>query len=377
MLRNRTDWKELGERVARARNASHLSQRDLATKIGIDRTALTKIESGKRGLDALELAKLAEVLKRPIDWFVSQPIQAAAGRRDARRKEVIDDSPADIALEELARDVELLQTFDLLRVDALFKPRGKVKTVEDAEATAKAFRKQVGITKGPVWELHLLAESAGLHAFSIDLDDENLDGSYLAVGNGGVAMINGRAPTGRRRFTLAHELGHHLFQDPYSDEWVVDLSVGSREKVVNAFAIHLLLPGQVAKERWTKLEGNQASRKAAILLAVEFGLSWSAICAHLYNLDMIDRQVQKRLYSEPPRRYDYLELGVSVREDLLPPSVPPRFAQAVVKAYKGHKISDARAMEMLRGTIEAGDLPERVGPPLEALQADFEPGSGR
>lgn len=57
--------------------------------------------------------------------------------------------------------------------------------------------------------------------------------------------------------------------------------------------------------------------------------------------------------------------------------MPPRFAQAVVKAYKGHKISSARAMEMLRGTIEEGDLPEQVGPPLEALQAEIEPGAHR
>ena len=77
-------WKELGDRVARARQAARLSQQELASKINLERTVLTKIETGARGLDALELARLASVLKRPIDWFVTEPSVAVAGRRAAR-----------------------------------------------------------------------------------------------------------------------------------------------------------------------------------------------------------------------------------------------------------------------------------------------------
>ena len=376
MPNKRDQWEELGERVARARNAARLNQQELASKIGIDRTALTKVESGKRGIDALELARMATILGRPIEWFVSRPSKAAAGRRDVRRKEVMDESPADIALEGLARDVDLLQELGVLATQKPFTPGKKAKSAKDAEAVARAFRKHAGVADGPVWDLQRVAESVGLYAFSVDLGNDNLDGSYLASSvQGGVALINGGTPSGRRRFTMAHELGHHVFQDPYSSEWIVDLSARSRERLINAFAIHFLLPGLATKKRWKQLGGDEEPRSAAIILAAEFGLSWTAVCSHLCSLGHFTQRVQRQLELDPPRRHDYLELGISVRDDLNPPSVPPAYAQAVLKAYKSHKITRARAFEMLRDTIEEHDLPEQGIPRLEALRAEIDPGS--
>lgn len=49
-----------------------------------------------------------------------------------------------------------------------------------------------------------------------DLGEEGRDGAYVAVDKWGVALINGSVDPGRRRFNLAHELGHHLFADAYA-----------------------------------------------------------------------------------------------------------------------------------------------------------------
>ncbi len=377
MTRNQAEWMELGERVARARKAAHLNQQDLASKIGIDRTALTKIETGGRGLDALELARIAQVVGRPIDWFVLPPSRAVAGRRAELAREELGDSPADIALEDLARDVELLVGLGLLRAASRFKPRIKVKTVDDAEAVAGALRRHLKLEPGPAWELQRIVEPAGLFAFSLDLGAETLDGSYLAVDRCGVALVNGRQDPGRRRFTLAHELGHHVFEDTHSTEWVVDHSSRSREKLVNAFAIHFLAPGRAFKDRWRAEVAEHGVRGAAITLAAEYGLSWTAVCAHLCNLDLVGQQEQRQLELHPPRRHDYLELGISLREELAPPAVPPQYAKAVVKAFKAYKISSARAVEMLRETVPEEDLPELEPPPLESLRPEIVAGSRR
>jgi Zn-dependent peptidase ImmA (M78 family)/DNA-binding XRE family transcriptional regulator len=377
MTRKQDEWLRLGERVARARKAAHLNQHDLASKVGIDRTALTKVESGVRGLDALELARIAQVVGRTIDWFVLQPSRAVAGRRAKLAQEELGDSPADIALEDLARDVELLQELGLLKAETQFKPRTKIKTVEDAEAAAEALRRHLKLESGPVWELQRVVEGAGLFAFSLDLGADILDGSYLGVGQCGVALVNGRQDPGRRRFTLAHELGHHVFQDPYSSEWVVDHSSRSREKLVNAFAIHFLAPGRAFKGRWRSELAEHGDRDAAIVLAAEFGLSWTAICAHLCNLDLVGQQVQRKLEHDPPRRHDYLELGLSFPEELAPPCVPPQVTRAVLKAFKAYKVSSARAVEMLHETVLEEELPELEPPPLESLRAEVEAGSNR
>lgn len=77
----------LGRRIARARTSRAMSQAVLAATIGLDRTALTKIESGHRTVSALELAAIARALDMPVDPFLpdveARPADLA---RDLRRR---------------------------------------------------------------------------------------------------------------------------------------------------------------------------------------------------------------------------------------------------------------------------------------------------
>ena len=77
------DWPAVGARVALARRTIGLTQADLAARIGLDRTALAKIETGKRNLSALELASLARVTELPIDWL--SPSRRPSSRAAAPR----------------------------------------------------------------------------------------------------------------------------------------------------------------------------------------------------------------------------------------------------------------------------------------------------
>lgn len=53
---------EVGAEIARLRALAGLDQRDLATQIGLDPSAMSRIETGKRGLGADELFRLARAL---------------------------------------------------------------------------------------------------------------------------------------------------------------------------------------------------------------------------------------------------------------------------------------------------------------------------
>ncbi len=133
-------------------------------------------------------------------------------------------------------------------------------------------------------------------------------GIYRPVASVGIAWTNGRSPTGRRRFTLAHELGHHVFQDEYAVDWPVTGDEGT-ERIINAFAVHLLLPRMGLKRRWEELANDDAEpRERAILIAAEFGASWSAALAQLGRIGLLSLQEQKALLQEPPRRGDYVGL---------------------------------------------------------------------
>ena len=78
-------------------------------------------------------------------------------------------------------------------------------------------RAGLGAGSGPLLELQAAAERIGLLAFSLDLGRSGGDAAYVSLsGRLGVAVVNGAMEPGRRRFNLAHELGHHVFGDAYA-----------------------------------------------------------------------------------------------------------------------------------------------------------------
>jgi transcriptional regulator with XRE-family HTH domain len=97
----KVDREKLGARLREAREYLGLSQDEVAKYLGIPRTALSHIESGQRGVDALELKKMAQLYKQPVVYFTgeSQPdagmpedvahlARAAAGLSKGDRREL-------------------------------------------------------------------------------------------------------------------------------------------------------------------------------------------------------------------------------------------------------------------------------------------------
>jgi Zn-dependent peptidase ImmA (M78 family) len=89
-------------------------------------------------------------------------------------------------------------------------------------------------------EMHFAADVA-----LSPLGEGGSDGLCAHGGEAALLVVNTDYPTGRTRFTLAHELGHHLLRDPRDviEEQLGDMFATSyAERRVNAFAGHLLLP---------------------------------------------------------------------------------------------------------------------------------------
>jgi hypothetical protein len=87
---------------------------------------------------------------------------------------------------------------------------------------------------------------------------------------------------------------------------------------------------------------------------------------------MIDERIREGLLSQPPLRADYMERGIVYAEELVPPSFPPRYSAAVIRAYRGNRITGARAVGLLRNTLSEEELPPPNEVPLEALRAEFQ-----
>lgn len=69
--------KQIGQRITELRKTKGLSQEDLARSIKISRPSLAQIELGNRGVDILELQRLALILEFSLDEFLSKDFSAA------------------------------------------------------------------------------------------------------------------------------------------------------------------------------------------------------------------------------------------------------------------------------------------------------------
>lgn len=368
-------WQDVAGRVVEARLLRGLSQEQVAEAVGIDRTAVTKIEAGRRHISSLELVRLAGALDRPLEWFVSPPPAVVVSRR-AERTDQRADPAGDLAIEDLARDVQVLLEIKALRARPSAAARFASFAADDVHAAAAASheaRRLLGVAESePLLELGDAAQATGLFVYSLPLGPAAADGSYVSLDGAGVAVINGSLDAGRRRSTVAHELGHHLFGDAFSTDWGV--ATGDHERAIDAFAINLLLPAGGAHQHWSTLPANRTAadlRRAAIVLSAAFRVSWTAALRQLRNLGLLDTDEWRLLDSRSPTRADYLECNVRVTEELVPPQVPTGVSAAAIRAYRQHKLSGERVVEMLRGQITLDDLPPRDEIPLDALRGEL------
>jgi len=102
-----------------------------------------------------------------------------------------------------------------------------------------------------------------------------------------------------RRFTLAHELCHVIFERTrarrvthVSGPWAAP----GIEWRANAFAAYLLMPRELIVRGWQRqLEGNRYQVSA---FAERLQVNETALIEHLYNLDLIDEMARERMRAE-------------------------------------------------------------------------------
>ena len=114
-------------------------------------------------------------------------------------------------------------------------------------------------------------------------------------------------------------------------------------------------------------------RLAAVAAAVRHRLSWTAVCAQLRNLGAIDAGSREEFANHPPSGADFIELGEHWIAELDPPRVPPLYGKKVLAAYRRGKLTEARVLELLWGTVDHSELPAQDEVPLEAWRREFEP----
>lgn len=356
------NWGEVGERIAEARLAAGLSQGDLASQLRLDRTAVVRIEAGERRITALELSQLAEALEVPLAHLLSRPLEALVSRRTAL-EETSDASARsryrlDARLEEHARFASWLVSDGHLHPprldDALLRNPG---AAPEPLKLARAARTAAGLPSGPLGALADVLERFGLY---LTVVEDSGEGASLLRDGYGVAVISGEPAPGRRRWTAAHELGHHLLQDEYHSDAGVAAARDEREQLIDHFAQEFLLPGDDVRSAWVETEAGKSPRAVLLDLAAGYRLSWTAVVNRVRHLNLIDGAEARRYRADIPQRGDFLAAhGRQPVPDLEVGTTGAQWRKATLAAWSSGAVTGPRAVELLYGAIRQDELPSR------------------
>ena len=164
--------------------------------------------------------------------------------------------------------------------------------VKSAEASAIEMREKTivadeGVTKLPV-DLEKIAEDLGVKITYADLKP-NIDGFILKeAGKEACIYVNQNHDEHRKRFTIAHELGHfwsHKDEDgeygyvDYRDE-MSSTGKDPKERYANSFAAELLMPEKYMLIAWARGDSIKKLRRT-------LNVSESALGNRLINLGLL------------------------------------------------------------------------------------------
>lgn len=361
------DAQTLGERIRDARKRADLSQEDLGQAISLERTVVNKIETGVRRVTALELSDIAAAIGVGMSTFFEEPVPALVAHRSSQGLDTAD-SQIDALLAKFANEVEFVASLgvDELGLDAADAvSRADItqpSTNAEAEALAVKARYLMALSEEePIRQLSESVASIGLLAFSRDVGKDTADAGTVLLPRGGVSLVNSHMKVGRRRLSLAHELGHYLIADAYTVDWrVADYSDNGvpLESRLDRFARALLLPKAAVTQQWNEKVAQSGERDAAILLASRFRVDMATLATRLKELGLAGSETVDSVRRFRTTQADIVEMNLHVPlGELEGTTVPRPFARAVLRLVRDERISRERALGLLQGTFDEADLP--------------------
>jgi len=287
----------MADRVRAVIARSELSNRDFASSIPMDDDKLSKSLNGKRRFSSFELARVAEIAGVSVDWLTTGTTSHLVGM--AARAFGVETSAHDDEIKAVAQKyVDAVDVLVEVGRRSVLPPLPKVSAtgsfVAEGQRMASAALKKV--------DVNVLLGSSTVDLLSHLEDVFHVDiasTSALPLGIDGLSFQNDRIRLvllsatenwTRKRFTMAHELGHILWGDA-SEVLTETLSPGAsenhQEKRANQFAAAFLMPERAVQD---EVGGKKITDTKFHRLVAKFRVSPSAMAARLKKLGLIDQQ---------------------------------------------------------------------------------------
>ncbi|MGY0191356.1 helix-turn-helix domain-containing protein [Lactococcus petauri] len=240
------------KQLTSARLARGLTMKELAEKADISRQMISNYESGKTTPKAENLLKIISVLQFPHNFFMQDMSPLYSGATYFRSQSAATKKVRDMQAERLKyfsnvyENLSLYVNFPPTVLPTLLEKDIHEITEEDIIHKAKELREVWEIDdSSPIGNLVNIAESKGILIAEANMEDDKLDAVSRWIKDRPFIMLtNNNESSVRRRFNVAHELGHIILHNTiesihdYSSKDLKNLI----EKQAHSFASHFLLP---------------------------------------------------------------------------------------------------------------------------------------
>jgi Zn-dependent peptidase ImmA (M78 family)/DNA-binding XRE family transcriptional regulator len=296
-----------------AREARSMNQQELAEKINMSPTNLSKIERGDIGISEQILETIAGITGFPPHFFqqggeIIPEHLAYRRRRKVAQKLIL---PINAKANIIRQHIQFLTR--ALQLDVPSLPLLEIKETRGSSAVARKLRRKWGIGPGPVNNLTKIMEARGLAVVHFDFGTERVDSrSLLTDDNFPVIFLNKKLLGDRQRFSLAYELGqlvmHTFAQVPLQRDIAHE---------ANLFAAEFLLPEKEIREDF--------KNGVSIALLGELKKKWKvSMIALLYRADDLGivtpnqkRYLLQQFNQLQLRRREPIELDIPAEEPAL------------------------------------------------------------
>lgn len=280
------------ERLKSARKMKGWSFQQMADNLSlsISKQALHKYETGKMKPSGEVLLALSQALEVKPEYFIRQST-IVLPKVEFRKKSSLGVKEVNQIQEQVKDFLErYLEVEELLNLRMEFiNPINKytISAIEEVEAVVLKLIQKWNLGLDPIPNVIEMLEDHGIRVIEIDAP-EKFDGLSAFIGDIPVVVLNHRFEIERKRFTALHELAHLLL-------FIKDGL--DKEKICNAFAGAMLLPGDLLERRLGNKRNNIAPGELKSIKE-EFGISVQAIMMRAQFLGIIEKNKAEKFWKQ-------------------------------------------------------------------------------
>lgn len=239
------------ERLKEARLFRKMTMADLAEIVGVNKQAISQFENNKASPEPFTLRKIARALNFPYSFFMESDLPSIIGNTYFRA--LYSSKKKDLAAQQIKAKY-LTKIHSVLSTKVKFCPLNLPNLGSDKAITIEELAMQTreywNLGDAPISNMVSLLERNGIIVGEFATDSREIDAFYQYYEENNcptycVVLGTDKKSFFRRQFNCAHELGHILLHEKYSDLNEIDREeFRERENEANAFAAAFLMPAE-------------------------------------------------------------------------------------------------------------------------------------